>query len=250
MNTLVIPDTHLKFWIFDAADKIIDEQHPDAVVVLGDLVDDWEKQSDLGLYETHLKRAIKFANVHQDIAVIWLRGNHEIPYMAPHLNCTGHSSLAEPIVRKYLNRLDIVAGGMKNLLVIDNVMFSHAGYIPDADDWYKREDKNEELKLIEETENSKNFSELYDNFSSVWYRPSEKYPPYNRHGILQVVGHTPQRRLTSWRNMIITDVFSTTRFGDVISSEQFIIVDTVSQDIRVFAKDGKELSADEIYRQE
>lgn len=249
MNTLVIPDTHLKPWIFDAADKIIETQHPDAVVVLGDLVDDWRKQSDVNLYETHLKRAIRFANVHKNIAVIWLRGNHEIPYLVQGVNCPGHSDIAEPIVREYLNKLDIVAGGMRNLLVIDNVMFSHAGYVPDVDGWYKREDKTEELKLIEEKENSKSFSDLWDNYSTVWYRPQDTYLPYDRHGIMQIVGHTPRRKITAWRNMLITDVFSTALFGEAIGTEQFIIVDTVSLEIRVFSKDGKEQSADEIYRE-
>ena len=43
-RVLVIPDVHLKPWIFDMADRI-DEGSYDDIVILGDLVDDWGKKN-------------------------------------------------------------------------------------------------------------------------------------------------------------------------------------------------------------
>ena len=51
MNVLVIPDSHLRAWMFDSADKIIQQHKPDKVVVLGDLVDDWDQQRCVVLYQ-------------------------------------------------------------------------------------------------------------------------------------------------------------------------------------------------------
>lgn len=39
-RVLVIPDVHLKPWIFDKAEKV-DNSSFDTIVILGDLVDDW-----------------------------------------------------------------------------------------------------------------------------------------------------------------------------------------------------------------
>ena len=41
-RVLVIPDVHLKPWIFDEAEKVDKNSYED-IVVLGDLVDDWGK---------------------------------------------------------------------------------------------------------------------------------------------------------------------------------------------------------------
>ena len=58
-RVLVIPDVHLKPWIFDEAEKVDKNSYED-IVVLGDLVDDWGKGNDLDAYEETLKRAAEF----------------------------------------------------------------------------------------------------------------------------------------------------------------------------------------------
>lgn len=58
-RVLVIPDVHLKPWIFDMADRI-DEGSYDDIVILGDLVDDWGKGNDLDAYRQTLDRAAEF----------------------------------------------------------------------------------------------------------------------------------------------------------------------------------------------
>lgn len=58
-RVLVIPDVHLKPWIFDMADRI-DKNSYDTIVVLGDLVDDWGKGYVLDAYRQTLDRAVEF----------------------------------------------------------------------------------------------------------------------------------------------------------------------------------------------
>ena len=52
------------------------------------------------------------------------------------------------------------------------------------------------------------------------------YPP----GFLQVVGHTPVRRMLEQENMITLDVFSTYSDGTKFGNEEFYWVDTVSKE--------------------
>ena len=51
MKVLVIPDIHLKTWIFDRAEDIMKSGKADRAVCLMDIPDDWGKEYDLGLYE-------------------------------------------------------------------------------------------------------------------------------------------------------------------------------------------------------
>ena len=77
-KVLVIPDVHLKAWMFDEADKI-DSSFYDRIVVLGDLVDDWGKGNDIQAYEDTLNRAVRFATEHQE--ALWCYGNHDVSYL-------------------------------------------------------------------------------------------------------------------------------------------------------------------------
>ena len=44
MNVLVIPDIHLKTWLFDKAEAILKEGKADMVVCLMDIPDDWDME--------------------------------------------------------------------------------------------------------------------------------------------------------------------------------------------------------------
>ena len=77
-KVLVIPDVHLKAWMFDEADKI-DRDSYDGIIVLGDLVDDWGKGNDIQAYEDTLSRAARFASEHQES--LWCYGNHDVSYL-------------------------------------------------------------------------------------------------------------------------------------------------------------------------
>ncbi len=49
-KVFVIPDVHLKAWIFDKAEELLSQNEYDKIVCLGDLVDDWDQEKNLRLY--------------------------------------------------------------------------------------------------------------------------------------------------------------------------------------------------------
>ena len=49
-KVFVIPDVHLKPWMFDKAEELLSRSEYDKIVCLGDLVDDWDQEKKLRLY--------------------------------------------------------------------------------------------------------------------------------------------------------------------------------------------------------
>ena len=66
MKVLVIPDVHLKPWLFDRASEILNMKKADRAVCLMDIADDWNKQFQTELYRETYDRAVKFAQDHPD----------------------------------------------------------------------------------------------------------------------------------------------------------------------------------------
>ena len=214
MNFLIIPDTHLKLWVFDQADKVITSFRPDKVVILGDLVDDWN--APLGSYETMME--------------IWLWGNHDIAYVSDSCrDCSGHIAAAESIVTPALNALDRLVGGFKKAYHIDNVLFSHAGICETWVRYFPGKGSIDNDELVEWI-NKQPFCELWNDLSPIWYRPMDYFPLYKGKDTLQVVGHTPVKKIGKWKNAFFTDTFSTTPNGTAIGSEDFFILDTETRD--------------------
>lgn len=50
MNVLVIPDIHLKTWLFDKAEAILKEGKADMAVYLMDMPDDWDMELRIDRY--------------------------------------------------------------------------------------------------------------------------------------------------------------------------------------------------------
>ena len=50
MRVLVIPDIHLKTWIFDRAEKILKDGKADRAVCLMDIPDDWNMEFQIEQY--------------------------------------------------------------------------------------------------------------------------------------------------------------------------------------------------------
>ena len=73
---IIIPDVHLKPWMFDEAEKILDVIDYDFIVCLGDLVDDWNQEVNLNLYADTLDRCLDFAKYserHADHGELFIR---------------------------------------------------------------------------------------------------------------------------------------------------------------------------------
>lgn len=129
MHVLVIPDVHLKPWMFDAADAAIKQEPPDAIVQLGDLPDDWGMQRRPDAYDALYERAEAFLAAHPD--AYWCYGNHDMSYFwdAP------ESGMAKGNVLRHVQERsrafwDKVPQDRKAFVHrIDNVCFSHAGIL-------------------------------------------------------------------------------------------------------------------------
>ena len=95
MKTLVIPDIHLKPWIFDEAEKLMRKGAADSAVCLMDIPDDWNMAFQVEQYRKAYDRAIAFAKAFPD--TLWCYGNHDISYIWGKLE-SGYSPYAERTV--------------------------------------------------------------------------------------------------------------------------------------------------------
>lgn len=233
MNILIIPDVHLKPWMFDRASEIMNSEFSwgkiDKAVCLGDLADDFGQIRNLGLYENTFDTAIEFARTFPK--TLWCYGNHEIAYMGDNMYQTGYSELARPIVRGKLSELQHVASdsNIGIVHVVDNIMFSHAGlersfvqqYVKSKRGYYNTD-------AVIQSINHAHISDLWQNNSPIWFRPQHptEMKTYRPKSILQVIGHTPVVSTTQYFNFLMCDTFSTypnkTPYGD----QKFTILDT------------------------
>ena len=78
MKVLVIPDIHLKPWIFDRAEKIIKDGKADRAVCLMDIPDDWNMEFQIERNKETFDRAIAYAMDYPD--TLWCYGNHDVSY--------------------------------------------------------------------------------------------------------------------------------------------------------------------------
>lgn len=226
MKYLVIPDIHLKLEIIEKADVAMNSHKFDAAIFLGDFVDDWDKQNNVGLYEQTLNAVFDFMHTY-DNAKICL-GNHDVSYLWQ-INETGYSRIAEVTVIAILSRImreygDRVAFIHKQ----DNVIFSHAGltqkfllrHIPEGAG---------DIDYIIDTLNKMKSSILWSSYSPIWARPdTEGRVRFYSKDYLQVVGHTPVIEPTYYplQKLLVCDNFSTYRDGQPIGNQKLMWVDT------------------------
>ena len=95
-KVLVIPDVHLKPWMFEQATDIMENTDVDNAVFLGDLVDDWRMQDNVELYRETLDAAIDFA-AHYPHSM-WCYGNHDLSYLWNQYDHPGYSFAAADLV--------------------------------------------------------------------------------------------------------------------------------------------------------
>lgn len=230
MRVLVIPDIHLKPWMFDSAMKLLNSSIADQAVCLGDLPDDFGKQSNIGLYEDTFDAAINFAK--QFPSTLWCYGNHDVCYKWNHRE-TGYSKLAALIVKPKLGELEAAVGEhIKFIHKIDNAIFSHAG-LSDAFVSYlvKLKDKRN-VDFVLDAINYAPPSTLWTDISPIWFRPQiQTYVrTYYPRKFLQVVGHTPVKQPYKHHGVLSCDVFSTYRDGTPYGDQKFVVVDTVTKE--------------------
>ena len=204
MKVLVIPDVHLKPWMFERASELMKEGKADRAVCLMDIPDDWRQEFNLDLYINTFDAAIAFAKEHPD--TLWCYGNHDICYPWNQRE-TGYSKIAP---------WTFCHGGLADEYVLE--------YLP-AKIYH-------DVDAVIEAINGFGVGELWNDLSPIWYRPQYyKGKMYKPRKLLQVVGHTPVESITKKGNLISCDVFSTYRDGKPIGTQEFLLLDTVSWEL-------------------
>ena len=225
-RVLVIPDVHLKPWIFDEADKVDKSSYED-IVVLGDLVDDWGKGNDLGAYEETLNRAAEFGKEHGES--LWCYGNHDVSYLWDAME-SGYSVQARLTAIDGITKLErILEDRYKFVHRIDNVLFSHAGvtetFVLHSCGYHVKEIDDILAKI-----NRMGKQELWRDSSPIWARPqADFYRMFRDDLFYQVVGHTPVEEPLDACGVLTLDLFSTFSNGNPYGNQKLYIVDTLTR---------------------
>jgi len=249
---LVIPDPHLKPWMFADASAIMsalikeEEKHDEdqraaiGAVCLGDWADDFDKQEDFSLYKATFEAGIDFMKAFPNT---WFCiGNHDISYVWGRRE-DGYSDNKEiqELVREKmaeLKNLLEIQGRYGFVHCIDNVVFSHAGL---SKPFYKRYAEDPDLEsFINRINTTFGEAELWRKFSPIWARIQkgwfQNYAPYVCEK-LQVVGHTPLKAVQFEKkaNLLSVDVFSTQSNGRPmgnVTDQRYVVVDTITKEFR------------------
>ena len=227
MKALVIPDVHLKPWMFSDAAKLLRAGIADRAVCLMDIADDFDKEMNINLYEETYNAAISLAKEFPD--TLWCYGNHDLSYDWGYLE-TGYSPYAESTVIRKLSELQRVLKNELQLAYvhrIDQVLFSHGGVTQEFVREHISARESRDTNLVLDVINAFGKREMWKDNSPIWARPQYgDLKMYQEKRLLQVVGHTPVERITQTGNLISCDVFSTYRDGSPIGTEEFLLLDT------------------------
>ena len=239
MKVIVIPDVHLKPWIFDAAERIIREREIDTAVCLGDIADDWKKAFQIGLYEETYNRAIQFAKQHLESQ--WVYGNHDLCYQLNYRE-SGYSVMASRTVCEKLTELErVLADTGRELTYVKRIgraVFSHGGLSADfAGEVEEEEGRSLSVESTEDLDglisriNAVPKYRVWRDDSPVWFRPQYEYGALALPGYLQVVGHTPVKEPEIRSGILSVDLFSTHADGTPVGTQEFAIIDTETFDV-------------------
>ena len=227
MKVLVIPDVHLKPWMFWRASEIMERGTAQRAVCLMDIPDDWNQEYNIDLYVRTFDAAAAFAEKYPD--TLWAYGNHDLSYLWNERE-SGYSTAAAGIVQQKIDELRKAlpeGNELRYVQKIDNVLFCHGGildyFVYNTAPVSKYHDADEVIRII----NGLSPKYMWNDVSPIWHRP--QYTPgrmYDTGNILQVVGHTPVERIYREGNVISCDVFSTYRDGRPIGTEEYLLLDT------------------------
>ncbi len=231
-KVLVIPDVHLKTWIFDQAAEIMINTDCERAVCVGDLVDDWGFEDNVAIYEETLKRAISFAERFPD--TIWCYGNHDLSYLWDQYDHPGYSAAAKDRVIELFMELQDCLESLDQIGIIhriDNVLFSHAGLSLEFIDT-QLSGMKDDVDCMIDTINEYGVEELWENNSPIWIRPQYGNLAKGMYseGLLQVVGHTPVKEALYQENVLTLDTFSTTSTLRPIGNQELYWVDTETKE--------------------
>ena len=227
MKVIVIPDVHLKPWMFERADEIMEEHGVTQAVCLMDIPDDFNQELNHDLYNQTFDAAIRFHHDHPN--TLWCWGNHDLSYVWRQPE-SGFSSSALMLCRKNINELQEAISNESQIAYIhriDNVLFMHGGLTKPFAKYYAPLDYDSVDDVISII-NEMGFYDMWDDASPIWCRPYYEYREemYKEKEYLQVVGHTPVKQIYKDNNVLFCDVFSTYPTGEPIGTQEFLLLDT------------------------
>lgn len=231
MKVLVIPDIHLKPWMFERASELLKENAAKRAVCLMDLADDWNQQLNLSLYMQTFEAAIHFSELHPE--TLWCYGNHDVCYLWNQRE-SGFSGFALPSVNEGLRKLKNSLPDAKQMAFIhriDDVIFLHGGLTAEFVRLSVEEKDYHKIDMVLGVINGFGPLMMWEEDSPIWFRPqycgrSIYETMYKPKKLLQVVGHTPMWKITRADNLISCDVFSTDRDGKPFGTQEFLVIDT------------------------
>lgn len=227
MRVLVIPDIHLKPWMFDKAVEVMNSGVADKAICLMDIPDDWNQEFNIDLYIQTFDRAIQFQDSFPD--TLWCYGNHDLSYIWG-LPESGFSSFVLSTVGRKLAELRYALSDDSQLAYIhriDNVLFMHGGLTRAFVKRFAPDTNYDDIDAVLSKINTLGCDEMWQDGSPIWYRP-QLYSGelYKSEELLQVVGHTPVAAIRFDGNVLSCDVFSTDLFRNPIGTQEFAIIDT------------------------
>ena len=227
MRVLIIPDVHLKPWMFRKASELLREGAADRAVCLMDLADSHRGSPTRELYEQTYDTAIRFAGEFPD--TLWCYGNHDAGYLwsQPH-NCYNRS--VSRTVREKLQLLRRALPDERQLAIlhrIDDVIFCHGGLSASFVRQNVPEEDYYDVDRVLEEINRMSGEEMWQTNSPLWLRPQyDGESLYGAGQLLQVVGHTPVYEVRRARSLISCDIFHVYGAGSSAGSMGFPILDT------------------------
>lgn len=237
MKVLVIPDCHLKPWMFAQADTIMKKGIADKAVCLMDLADDFGVHDDAQYLETY-EAAITFAKEYPE--TLWCYGNHDLSYIwgKPETGYhPGKRGLVCQEIKKLTNTLP-KKSQLAYIHKIDKTLFMHGGlsnyFVESQIAPQTRKNIIAAIRAI----NQMGSDAMWTMDSPIWYRPqlsldSDAKQLYRGGKYLQVVGHTPVKEVYLEGGVLSCDTFSTYRDGTPYGSRSFCIVDTVTWEFEI-----------------
>lgn len=232
-KVLVIPDVHLKAWMLEQASEIVEKEHFDKIVMLGDLMDDWYQEMNLELYQETIDAVVRFVSSNQN--TLFCYGNHDVSYLWDNAYESGYSSYAEEIAAEGIERIVSCLPRESTAFIhrIDNVLFSHAGLTESfVIKHFAYESKIDIDDLIARI-NKMGVESMWEGDSPIWARPQNYSMRLYPADMFQVVGHTPVEAPLKEDNLLTLDNFSTYSNGYPIGDEKFVWVDTKSWEYHV-----------------
>ena len=211
-TTLFIGDTHLQFGLIESFIKeTVKNEKVEQIVFVGDYLDQWNCDTNGQLYINELKLVLNFKQemTQQNIDVIFLVGNHDVPHLTQqyeYYSCKQVNCLNQ--IYNLLNELQPQIA----FKVTDDVIASHAGYINNndmKDSHFKRWsfDLFEEYSYLQ-NKVGQSRGGIYVYGGVLWMDLQDLVNIDTN--FKQIVGHTPVQKIDITNNTIGIDTFSLT----------------------------------------